>query len=99
MIEAKPSALLGLTLEELTALVEEWRQPSYRGQQLFDAIYRQRVQSGAQISTLPSDFRQTLAEKGIMVGLPAIEKKFASSDGTVRYLLAFDDGQSVETVW
>ncbi len=33
------------------------------------------------------------------VGLPEIEKKFVSSDGTVRYLLAFADGQSVETVW
>ncbi len=30
---------------------------------------------------------------------PRIEKKFVSTDGTVRYLLAFADGQSVETVW
>ncbi len=37
--------------------------------------------------------------RGFVVGLPAIEKKFASSDGTVRYLLGFADGQSVETVW
>ena len=29
----------------------------------------------------------------------SIEKKFTSSDGTVRYLLQFSDGQSVETVW
>ena len=28
-----------------------------------------------------------------------IEKKFVSSDGTVRYLVACADGQSVETVW
>ena len=26
-------------------------------------------------------------------------KKFASADGTVRYLIEFEDGQSVETVW
>ncbi len=30
---------------------------------------------------------------------PRIEKKFVSTDGTVRYLLGFSDGQSVETVW
>jgi 23S rRNA (adenine2503-C2)-methyltransferase len=99
MIDAKPDALLGLTLEELTTLVEEFGQPRYRGHQLFDAIYRQRVESASQISTLPTDFRHTLEKAGIHPGLPAIEKKFASSDGTVRYLLAFADGQSVETVW
>ena len=48
---------------------------------------------------LPQDFRRSLAEKGISVGLPGIEKKFVSSDGTVRYLVACADGQSVETVW
>jgi 23S rRNA (adenine2503-C2)-methyltransferase len=33
------------------------------------------------------------------VGAPQIEKKFVSVDGTVRYLIGFADGQSVETVW
>ncbi|MGC1451259.1 MAG: 23S rRNA (adenine(2503)-C(2))-methyltransferase RlmN, partial [Candidatus Sulfotelmatobacter sp.] len=28
-----------------------------------------------------------------------IERKFVSQDGTVRYLIGFPDGQSVETVW
>jgi 23S rRNA (adenine2503-C2)-methyltransferase len=28
-----------------------------------------------------------------------VQKKFTSSDGTVRYLLGFPDGESVETVW
>ena len=31
--------------------------------------------------------------------LPQIEKRFVSQDGTVRYLIEFADGQSVETVW
>jgi 23S rRNA (adenine2503-C2)-methyltransferase len=35
----------------------------------------------------------------LSVGVPAIEKKFVSSDGTVRYLIGFADGQSVESVW
>lgn len=33
------------------------------------------------------------------VGLPTVEKKFVSRDGTVRYLVGLGDGQSVETVW
>ena len=38
-------------------------------------------------------------ESGHAIGLPQIERKFVSADGTIRYLLAFSDGQSVETVW
>ena len=52
-----------------------------------------------QFTTLPLAFRQQLTESGYAVGLPQIEKKFVSADGTIRYLLAFSDGQSVETVW
>ena len=93
------TTLLGLQLAELTLLVEELGQPEYRARQLFDALYRQRVETPEQISTLPQDFRRSLSEKGISVGLPVIEKKFVSGDGTVRYLVACGDGQSVETVW
>ncbi len=99
MDQASHNALLGLQLPELTSLVEEFGQPAYRARQLFEALYRQRVETAEQISTLPQDFRRSLAERGFSVGLPVIEKKFASSDGTVRYLVAHADGQSVETVW
>lgn len=99
MDEAKQAPLLGLTLQELTDVAEASGEPSYRGRQLFEALYSQRVESGEQISTLPQEFRRNLAEEGFWVGLPKIEKKFLSSDGTVRYLMAFADGQSVETVW
>jgi 23S rRNA (adenine2503-C2)-methyltransferase len=95
--ENKP-VLLGLTLRELTDFVEESGQPSYRGRQLFDALYRQRFASAEQISTLPQAFRKSLGQ-GLSLGVPSIEKRYVSSDGTVRYLIGFADGQSVETVW
>ncbi|MGA8617137.1 MAG: 23S rRNA (adenine(2503)-C(2))-methyltransferase RlmN [Candidatus Sulfotelmatobacter sp.] len=93
------SALLGMDREELTALVCEAGEPSYRAEQIMDAVYRQRVESLEEISTLPQEFREKLTRSGITVGSPRIEKKFVSQDGTVRYLVAFADGQSVETVW
>jgi 23S rRNA (adenine2503-C2)-methyltransferase len=99
MNEAKQFELLGRNLDELRDLVEREGQPSFRAQQIFAALYRQRVVSLADISTLPQGFREALAEKGFQVGLPAVEKKFISHDGTVRYLIRFSDGQSVETVW
>ena len=99
MTEPKQHTLLGLTLQELTKLAEEFGQPAYRGRQLFDALYAQRIQTVEQISTLPQDFHIRLAQDGSAVGLPVISKKFASSDGTVRYLMELPDGQTVETVW
>src|SRR6202020_183619 len=74
-------------------------EPSYRAKQIMEAVYRQRVESLAEISTLPLEFRERLDRDGVTVGAARIENKFVSSDGTVRYLIAFADGQSVETVW
>ena len=99
MAETTHYTLLGLGIQELASLVEEWSQPHFRAQQLFEALYGQRVESAEQISTLPKDFRRSLAERGFSVGLPKIERKFVSMDGTIRYLVAFADGRSVETVW
>jgi 23S rRNA (adenine2503-C2)-methyltransferase len=93
------TSLLGLELDEIARLVDEAGEPAYRAQQILDAVYRERVESAEQISTLPQQFRQDLLGQGVSVGWPRIEKKFASEDGTVRYLMAFADGQSVETVW
>jgi 23S rRNA (adenine2503-C2)-methyltransferase len=99
MAQAKTSTLLGMDRAEFTALVSEAGEPSYRAKQIMEAVYRQRVESLAEISTLPLEFRERLDRDGVTVGAAQIENKFVSSDGTVRYLIAFADGQSVETVW
>jgi 23S rRNA (adenine2503-C2)-methyltransferase len=65
---------------------------------LFEAIYRHRVESLDQITTLPTSVRAELG-KAHAIGVPATDKRFVSVDGTVRYLIGFADGQSVETVW
>src|SRR5271170_5693427 len=99
MSESLTSTLLGMDREELIALVIEAGEPGYRAKQIMDAVYRQRVETLEEISTLPQGFRERLLESGVTVGAARIEKKFVSVDGTVRYLIGFGDGQSVETVW
>lgn len=84
---------------ELASLVDGLGEPGYRTSQVLDAVYRQRVDGIEQILTLPQQLRETLAAKGVSVGFPKIEKSFVSQDGTLRYLIGFADGQSVETVW
>jgi 23S rRNA (adenine2503-C2)-methyltransferase len=99
MNEPSQPGLLGLNLAELLQLVQAAGEPDYRAQQLFEGLYRRRVASPRDISNLPQHFRDYLVTRGQGVGLPAIQKKFVSGDGTIRYLFAFSDGQTVETVW
>ena len=99
MTQSNPNVLLGSDRAELESLVSAAGQPTFRAQQLLEAIYRKRVESIDRITTLPQQFRARLIDEGYSVGLPAVEKRFVSQDGTVRYLMAFSDGQSVETVW
>ena len=99
MAETVQNALLGLDRADLAALVELEAEPAYRTHQLLEAVYRHRVESVEQISTLPQQLRLRLVEKGFSIGMPRIEKRFVSQDGTVRYLIELADGQSVETVW
>jgi len=99
MVEPKTSSLLGMDREELIRLVSEAGQPSYRARQIMDAVYRRRVEDSAEISTLPSEFSEWLKQNRVTVGAARIENKFVSQDGTVRYLVGFADGQTVETVW
>lgn len=99
MEQSQNTELLGLSLQELTNLMETLGEAPYRARQLFDGLYGQRWSSLEQFTTLPLGLRQKLRDLGYTAGLPRVEKSFASTDGTVRYLLGFSDSQSVETVW
>jgi len=99
MSDPQHTELLGLSLQELTDLVENLGEPPYRARQLFDGLYRQRWPELEQFTTLPLALRQQLRKCGFSVARPRLETKFVSTDGTIRYLFAFADGQSVETVW
>jgi 23S rRNA (adenine2503-C2)-methyltransferase len=72
-------------------------QPAYRAEQVYRAIYHQRVDDLVQISTLPVNIRAELAAQAEL-GLPALETRYQSVDGTRRYLLRLSDGRTVETV-
>ena len=98
-LETFNNELLGLDFEELSRLVQEHGQPDYRARQLFEAIYPQRLRMLDSVSTLPQQFRARLKERGVDIGQPRVETKFESTDGTIRYLMAMADGETVETVW
>lgn len=89
-------ALLGLEIREIEQLLGPGH-PSYRARQLYGALYRERHPDLMGISTLPLDLRRELAST-FAVGTPSIERRYESADGTRRYLLALEDGKTVEAV-
>lgn len=93
------NTLLGMDRADLLSLMGSLGEPAYRANQILDAVYRQRLDSTDKISTMSQQLRAKLVEANVVVGLPRIEQRFLSQDGTVRYLIGFPDGQSVETVW
>ena len=94
-----PKSLFGADEARLSEVAAEAGQPRYRGRQLFEAMYGSRITSFEEISNLPKDFRLRLKEQGYSILRPSISRQFQSTDGTIRYLVEMNDGESVETVW
>jgi 23S rRNA (adenine2503-C2)-methyltransferase len=82
--------LLGKSREELRALSVVMGEPAYRGDQLYSALYAERIFDLARVSNLPAAFREKLAAQ-TTVTLPTVRQKYRSTDGSVRYLLTLDE--------
>ena len=88
--------LLGASLGELTQWVQQQEQPAYRGRQLHNWIYQKGAQSLREISVLPKQWRESLAD--VSIGRSSLHYRLEAADGTVKYLLRLADGQIIETV-
>jgi 23S rRNA (adenine2503-C2)-methyltransferase len=62
-------------------------------------MYRERIPALRQVTALPLVLREEMAKEGGRIRLPEIVRSFHSADGTERYLIAGEDGRTVETVW
>jgi 23S rRNA (adenine2503-C2)-methyltransferase len=93
-------SFFGMNVAELGEVLAAAGEPKWRGQQVSEAIYRQRIVDLEGITTLPKRLRERLISDGWTVGRPAIVQVFTSVDETERYLVQGQaDGLTVETVW
>src|ERR1700692_1229140 len=77
----------GMNAGELSDCMAGRGEPKWRGRQLAEGIYRQRIVDVDGITTLPKALRQKLVTEGWQVGRPRIVQVFTSVDGTERYLV------------
>ena len=90
--------LVGLSRAELEQLAVDSNQPRFRGRQIFRGLYARRVRDLNALTDLDKKFREYLSSR-FSAALPSVEREFVSRDGSVRYLLGLDEGQSVESVY
>src|SRR6266481_9277527 len=77
--------LLGKSKEELREFCAALGEPAFRGAQIYHALYSGRKFDVAQITNLPAALRERLSKEA-RITLPELKQRFASTDGSVRYL-------------
>lgn len=77
------------------ALEQGWKK--FRGHQIFQWLYRKRVQNIDDMSDLSKETREVLKENFIINPCKVVTKQ-VSSDGTIKYLFELEDGAYVESV-
>lgn len=89
--------LAGLRLEELENLMDELGATKFRARQIHNWIYDKSASSIDEMTNLAKDFREELKKRFIVTDTK-IKIKQSSSDGTLKYLIEYPDGECVETV-
>jgi 23S rRNA (adenine2503-C2)-methyltransferase len=90
-------SIYGITLSGLRECMEQWGQPAYRAAQVLEWIYAKRVESFAQMSSLPAVLR-TLLEERFGFDTLAPVRVLGAEDTTRKYLFRLADGALIETV-
>jgi 23S rRNA (adenine2503-C2)-methyltransferase len=92
-----PTHLLDCSREALAAWMTERDLAAYRADQVLRWVYQRQADSFETMSDLKADLRRRLAEH-FSLARPAVARRLASRDGSVKYLFRLADGRHVETV-
>lgn len=92
----KPS-IYSLELEQLKEWAVENGDKAFRGEQLYDWLYKKRVTSFADMSNLSKALRDQLEQQFSFTTLKTLIQQ-TSNDGTIKFLFELHDGYSIETV-
>ena len=89
--------LSGLTQAEIEEITDELKASKFRARQIHNWIYLKSVSNIDEMTDLSIKFREQLKQVA-KVSDVKIKVKQTSSDGTLKYLLEYPDGECVETV-
>jgi len=87
-----------LSFEALKAWLKNNKQPAFRAQQIWTAIYQNYKISPEEITTLPKDFREKLHETYDFEGLTPIRSIQSANGKTIKTLFQLRDQKTIEVV-
>ncbi len=96
-MDARKTELIGLSRDELTAVLAGLGEPQFRARQLWHWIYHRGARDFGLMTTLAKPLREKLAAH-CTVGRPGVSRDQQSADGTRKWLLRFADGNEAECV-
>src|SRR3982075_897989 len=88
--------LLGKSKVELREFCVALGEPAFRGAQIYHGLYSERKFDVGQITNLPAALRERLSKEA-RVTLPEVKQRFASADGSVRYLFGLPPSEDTRT--
>lgn len=94
---AIPASLLATTPEELVPLLAEWNEKPFRAKQIFEWVYRKRVETFEEMSSLSKPLQAALSERFSLRTMKYTRVE-GSEDTTRKYLFKLHDGRFIETV-
>lgn len=89
--------LAGMSLKEIEDLVLQLNASKFRAKQIHNWIYYKSVSSIDEMTDLSKQFREEFKQVAKVTDTQ-IKVKQVSSDGTIKYLIEYPDGECVETV-
>jgi len=92
------SSLFDLDYQELKDQIQDWNEPSYRAQQIWQGLYQNYWNNSDDFSTIPISLRKEINNKFKLSGLFS-ERELHSTDGFTRKILyRLEDNSAIETV-
>ncbi len=91
-------SLLGLSFEDLQAQIVASGLPKFRARQLWRWVWRHGLTNFDEMSDLGRSIRVRFS-KIFHADRPLVTRRLQSSDGTIKWLLRFADGNEAETVY
>lgn len=89
--------IIGLSREELTSHLKDVGLPSFRTKQIWHWLYHHGVRDFEHMNNVPKSIKEILSQT-FEIRRPLISQAQASTDGTQKWLLKFQDNQEAECV-
>ncbi len=90
--------LIGFSQDRLIQLIKNWGEKPFRAFQILNWVYNHRVNQMDEMTNISKTLRNRL-DNYFSIKLPRVADKTQSKDGTIKYLMELEDGETIESVW